>query len=565
MTMQYRQAELGSIDLSTRSVPLVLATDHPVMRDGYLEVLDLGNVDLSRGDLPLIEGHDSSKLNIGVIRQIRVDGNKLRGLAIFGHSARATEVLNDVRDGIVTGVSIGYQTDEGQPFEVAGKVARKYGFMPFEASCVSVPADTNAGFFRSQPNQSLLTTTGNNMTTNTATEVRNHPQEISAIASSFPGGAEMAMRAIAEGKTTEEFQKILIRSISTRPLPISDHVAHLEAPVSKGQPEGMKVLRSAQDFRNHYQSSDAPVALSSFMRGVAKMKTTPDAMRSLSLGTDAAGGYAVPHAVMPQILEALVPASSLLAAGAGIVPLGEAKDFTFAAVDTIPVASWRNEGGAVSESGPTFKNIVVTPRSLSFVVKVSRELMMDGRNIDPALQQAIAQAFAKEIDRVGLRGLGVAPEPRGLLNTVGINTVSNGAAGAVLAGYANLFSAVQSILQADSGMPTAAIMAPRSRVKLGALADTTGQPLQVPTMLKDVKLLSTSQIPVNLTVGASTDCSEIYVGDFTKMIYGMRETLSIQLLDEAYALTGEIGFLCHARVDVAVLYPKAFALVTGVR
>lgn len=568
MRMLFRKAELGKADLEARTVPVVLATDYPVTRNGYTEVLDISRADLSRGDLPLIESHDSSRLNIGVIRNIRIDGNKLRGLAVFGHSARASEVLADVQSGIVTGVSIGYQTDEGQPFESAGQHARKYGFMPFEASLVAVPADPTAGFFRSRPTLSLPKQTQRSIVENTNTpalETRNHAAEISIIASGIPGGADLAMRAIQDGKTVEEFQKIAIRALSNKPIPNSDIGSMFTAPSAPRKDADMKVLRSAQDFRSHYQSKGEPMALSAFMRGVARMKTTEEATRALSLGTDTSGGYAVPHSVMPQILEALVPSSSLLLAGAGIVPLGEAKDFNFAAVDTIPTASWRNEGGAVNESGPTFKNIVVTPRSLSFVVKVSRELMMDGRNIEPALQLAIAQAFAKEIDRVGLRGLGVAPEPRGLLNTASINTVTNGAAGAVLAGYGNLFSAVQSILQADAGMPTAAIMAPRSLVKLGALADTTGQPLQVPTMLQSVKLLSTSQIPVNLTVGASTDCSEIYVGDFTKMIFGMRETLNIQMLDETYALTGEIGFLCHARLDVAVLYPKAFALVTGVR
>ena len=577
MSMLFRKASLGQVDIEARTVPVVLATDYPVTRNGYTEVLDISRADLSRGDLPLIESHDANTLNIGVIRSIRVDGGKLRGLAVFGTSARACEVLADVQAGIVTGVSIGYQlTDEGQPFALNGLEARKFGFMPFEASVVAVPADPTAGFFRSRPTLSLKELQGSSiMENNNKPEIRNHAQEISSIATSMsiPGGAELAMRAIQEGKTTEEFQQIAIRAMSKKPIQNNDSFGHAEFSGVRSSPvlntrkaESMQVLRTAQDFRTHYQTEEAPLALAAFLRGVARMKTTPEATRALSVGTATAGGYALPRVVMPEILAALVPASSLLSAGAGIVPLGEgAKDYSFAAVDALPVASWRFENGAVAESEPTFKEIVVTPRSLSFVVRISRELLADGTNVESALQIAIAQAFAKETDRVGLRGLGVAPEPRGLLNTVGINTVTNGAAGTVLAGYANLFSAVQANLQADAGMPTAAIMAPRSLVKLGALVDTTGQPLMVPTMLKDVQLLSSSQIPVNLTVGASTDCSEIYMGDFTKMIFGMRESLNIQLLDESFALNGQIGFLCHARMDVAVLYPKAFTLVTGVR
>ena len=151
--------------------------------------------------------------------------------------------------------------------------------------------------------------------------------------------------------------------------------------------------------------------------------------------------------------------------------------------------------------------------------------------------------------------------------TAGSIAVANGAAGASLGTtkFANFFTAVQQILEANGPMPTAAIMSPRSRVTLGALVDSTGQPLQRPEMLNPLRMLTTSQLPNNLTVGGSTDCSEIFLGDFTRMVYAMRERMSIQRLDEAFATSGQVGFLCHIRADVGVFYPKAFALVTGVR
>lgn len=163
-TTYTRKATFEKVDLEARSVPVVLATDAPVQRSGYLEVLDLARADLSRGDLPLIESHDQSRLNIGVVRNIRVDGNKLRGVAVFGMSARADEVLADVEAGIVTGVSIGYLLlDDGEPITLAGGArALKFAFQPIEASAVAIPADAGAGFYRSQPLSSdatIMTTT----------------------------------------------------------------------------------------------------------------------------------------------------------------------------------------------------------------------------------------------------------------------------------------------------------------------------------------------------------------------------------------------------------------------
>ena len=570
MNALYRKASLGQADLDARSVPVVIATDAPYQRNGYIEVLDMSRVDLSRGDLPLIESHNANQLNIGIVRNVRVDGNKLRGLAVFGQSARASEILADVSAGIVTGVSVGYMTDEGAPLTINGQAVRKFGFQPFEVSAVAVPADTAAGFFRrhtlSLPQKQTQETPMKTTELPPVAEIRNHAAEISAIAAVMPGGAELAIRSIQAGHTVEQFQVEAIRAMSNKPLATAGCA---EIQTITRESGSMKVLRSADDFRAHYamrpQSSEAP-GLTDFIRGIARMKTTPAAARALSVGVDSTGGYAVPSLVMPEILAALVPVSSLLQAGVGIIPLDEgAKNYSFAAVDALPTPGWRNENDDVVESAPTFKNLIVTPHSLAFMVKISRELLADATNIDSALREVIAQAFAKEIDRVGLRGSGITPVPRGLLNTVGVNAVTSGANGAALASYGNLFSGVQALLGADAPMPNAAIMSPRSLVKLGALADTTGQPLQVPSMLQNLKFLGTSQVPDNLTVGTSSDCSEIYIGDFTKMALAMRENLSIQVLEEAFANKGQIAFMCHVRMDTAVLYPKAFALVTGVR
>jgi HK97 family phage major capsid protein len=334
----------------------------------------------------------------------------------------------------------------------------------------------------------------------------------------------------------------------------------------------VKVLRNSKDIRAHYgaiSNSARPgedMGIDDFLRGVAGMKSNTAVLNALSTGTDTAGGYLLPSRVMPGILEALVPASALLSAGAGIVPLDAgAKSFTTAAIDNIPIAQWRLESGTIVNSEATFRAVVAAPKSLAFMFKVSRELLADAPNMGQALNTAIAQAFAKELDRVGLRGSGASPQPLGILNTAGIQTVGNGANGAALAGYSTLLSAAQSILQADAPAPLAAIMSPRSLIKLAGLVDTTGQPIEKPSMLESWNMIATSQVPNNLTVGTSTDCSEIYVGDFSKVHFMMREQMSIQIAHELFASTGEVGFICHVRADVAVMYPKAIAVVTGVR
>lgn len=160
--------------------------------------------------------------------------------------------------------------------------------------------------------------------------------------------------------------------------------------------DGVRAMRTHAEFQAHYgkgagarEVNDA-VPLSEFMRGVAGMKTSESAIKALSEGTDSAGGYSVPNIVMPRILDAMVPASSLLQAGAGFVPLDKgAKTATTAVTDTLPVAAWRDELGSIAESDPTFRAVVATPRSLACIVRISRELLADGVDIDRAIRAAI--------------------------------------------------------------------------------------------------------------------------------------------------------------------------------
>jgi HK97 family phage major capsid protein len=319
----------------------------------------------------------------------------------------------------------------------------------------------------------------------------------------------------------------------------------------------------------HVESNDT---LADFCRGVAGMKAKGElSLKALAAGTDATGGFLLPTAVFGNVLQAMTAESTVMTAGAKVLLLGSegegAKSYTFAAVSTVPTAGWRAENGAVAESDPAFRAVTVVPQSLAFYFKVSRELLADASNLDTAMRLACAQAFAKELDRTALLGTGTAPQPRGLANLSGVQAVANGATGASLGTtkYANMFTATQAILDANGPMPTAAIMSHRSRITLAQLVDTVGQPLNTPPMLQGIRQISTSQIPNNLTVSTSTDCSQMFIGDFNYLGYAMREGISVRAMEQTFASTGQIGFFCHARVDVFVTHPAVFAQVTGIR
>ena len=153
-------------------------------------------------------------------------------------------------------------------------------------------------------------------------------------------------------------------------------------------------------------------------------------------------------------------------------------------------------------------------------------------------------------------GSGTEPEIRGLRNIPGINKLPMGTNGAPITDWRQFIRARRLITEANAPVPDVAILSPREDETMSLLVDTTGQPLRRPEALSNWKFLTTSQIPTNEDVGTATNAAAIYVGGFQMFTIYMRESVSIQLLKELYAETGEVGFICHTRLDVASAYPR---------
>ena len=313
--------------------------------------------------------------------------------------------------------------------------------------------------------------------------------------------------------------------------------------------------------------SDAEFSVGDYVKGVAGLKSKPEVRAALQEGVSPAGGYLVPDALMPNIIAALAPSSATLQAGARIVPIDQqAGSFRIARVDTLPTAQWRGESGAVPESPPAFGAITFYPKSLAFYFKVSMELLADAPNIDPILTAIIGQAFAVGMDKAALIGTGAGAEPIGVLNASGTNTVSMGTDGAVPSNWDPILDALYEI-ELDNAPPATSIIAhPRSWRTLRKLKSSADdQPLIAPPEVAALGRYSSTQLPIDEVKGGSSDCSTVLVGDFSRLMFGMRSGLQILKADQLHAGTGEVGFYCFARMDTALEYAAAICKITGVR
>lgn len=303
--------------------------------------------------------------------------------------------------------------------------------------------------------------------------------------------------------------------------------------------------------------------LGSIMRAMITGPRNDEEQRALAEGTDSAGGYTVPEELAKQFIDRLRAASVCIRAGARTVPM-TSKTLRIARLATDPTVAWRAENATITESDPTFNAVDFDAKSLMGLTKVSRELLEDSVNVSEMLERAFINSTAVKFDQGLLFGSGASNEPTGLVNAAGLTNVDMATNGAALADYDKIIDTIYQI-QALNAEPNAMIYHPRTGAALAKLKDANSNPLTVPEMVAKLQKLSTTSVPIDEDQGTTLDsCSSILVGDFTKMLIGLRHMLRIEVLKERYADANQYGFVWGMRGDVQFEHIAAFGRLRGI-
>lgn len=331
--------------------------------------------------------------------------------------------------------------------------------------------------------------------------------------------------------------------------------------------------RSAQD-RNAWNTGDRGLDAGRYLRGLftGDWSGADAERRAMAEGTLATGGYAVPSTIAAQIVDLARNKTRVLQAGATLVPMASrVVNVPVWAGDVTP--AWRAENAPVVEDDAALGSVRLSARSLAAITKASLELMQDSTaQLEQALLESTAARFAVSVDYAALYGdgtpspangdpLALADSPVGVKNTTGVTKTALATNGAALT-YDHLIDGIGRRADANEDV-TAAIMSPRSLRTLAKAKDTAGNYLRVPEVLADVPRLDSNQVPNNLTQGTGTNTSDVFLGDWSRLLIGVRTDLQIIPLKERYADNGQLGFLFWWRGDVAVSRPSAFEVLTG--
>jgi HK97 family phage major capsid protein len=378
----------------------------------------------------------------------------------------------------------------------------------------------------------------------------------------------------------EELAEHTARSVEARELDdrierlLGDQVAELRAAstrtASRDVPREPVLTReqSVYDWLQHrgaFDASETPLSFDRYLRGMATAQWDgAEHERALAEATVGAGGALVPAPLSARVIDLARNRTVVFRAGAQTVPM-TSQTLALARLTSEGTPAWKSENATITAADMVFDRVTFTARTLVRTILLSVELFEDA---DPSSEDVIAQSFAGqmavELDRVALLGTGTPPEPRGVLNQSGITSTAHGAAGSVISNYDWWLDAIGAV-RAAGFEPTSHIQAPRSSTSLSKLKEATTNAYMTPPAGL-LPMLTTKSVPINLTVGASTDTSLVFTADWSQLLVGIRTDFRLRFLGERYLADNlQYAFLAYLRADVQLAQPTAFAVDTGVR
>ena len=608
ITLDYRAMHLDdkAIDEKSRTVRVGVSSEEPVKREFGMEVMDHSKENmnlefLNSGRAPLLLDHDMEK-QIGVVESVELDENarRLRASVRFGKGEQASEVFDDVVDGIRQNISVGYRVDKKVEREDDPEDHYRVATTPMEISIVSIPADQSSlvgvGRSSSETLKSTILIKEKDMSENidldavraeAAKSASKNAKDIMTLARKH-NKADLGEDAIGRGVSIEQFRGELLDVIGNdKPLETPADV--IDAPVKEKREYSLgRMIRSQITGKRNEASFEHELS-----DEIAK-RTGKDpqgfyvpgfawGQRSGVMTTAATGaisGEAVTDNFVPTIqrpdmfIEALRARQVLSGLGATYIP-GLTNRVRMPKISTGATAAFVEEAGDVADQSQADDSVTLQPRTLGAYADISRLLMLESvPAIEQVVQDDLLRSVADAIELAAINGSGSSGNPTGILNTSGVNDLDISAGTDVAAlTWADITDLVK-LVEEDNGVVNANALGflTNSKVK-SKMANTVKVASTDSVMLLNdpwnslygYPIAFSSNVPSNLNPGdGGTDASAMIFGDFSQLMIGLFGAPSIQVNPYTGQLAGTVRISIHQEVDVAVRNAVSFAITNEV-
>ena len=571
-----------------RNLEFSFSSEAPVARwfgDEVLSHAD-GAVDLGRMNdgAPLLWNHDPDR-QIGVVERAWIDGEKQRGMVRvrFSRSAFAEEKLQDVRDGILRNVSVGYRINDADPMrDGAGLVATSW--VPFEVSMAPIPADASVGVGRSLQPEAAAQAATQPLTPNPKVEDHIDIEAVRAQAAADERARvasitslcrehkadDLAQGLIERGASEGDAMKEVLASIAKRAKQPATPAAAAAQPVSGGsadiglsdkEAKSYSFLRAirAQAFPNDRAAYEAAgferevsAAVEQRMGVSARgyLVSNEVLQRDLTVGTGSAAGDLVFTDARPgSFIELLRNRLALSTLGVTMLT-GLNGPVAIPRQTAGGTAYWVAEKGTLTESNPTVDQVNMTPKTLGAYTEFSRRLLLQSSiDVETMVRNELATVIALEIDRAALYGTGSNSQPQGLKFVTGINTENFGAASPT---YVELV-AMETSINADNA-DIGAMSYLTNSTRYGAFKTTAKIGTEAQFVLEPGGTVNGYPVVRSNQV----ETGDVFFGVWNQMLMGMWGALDLQVNPYALDTSGGVRVVALQDVDVAVRHPESF-------
>lgn len=565
---------IREIDNDARTVTVAFSSEEPVDRWFGREILDHSpeSVDLTRLTTggPVLVGHDMDD-QVGVIESAHIDADR-RGRAVlrFGRSQRATDIFNDVVDGIRQKISVGYMVHEYVENVDEGEF-RATKWEPLEVSFVSVPADNTVGVGRSIENDKPKPKEEIKMTekvekpavdmdairAQAAQEARGVEQkrtaDINAIGKRY-GLEKDAAEFLQSDKSVEEFREIALEKVASR----QPEAPKTELDLSKKEVESYSLMRAVNAMVTGNWSKagferDASIAIAEKLGRDSKGFFVPFEIQGRAQNTQVstAGGALVGTDHMGSSFVDLLRARSVVMGLGANMLTGLVGNIDIPKQTGGSTVYWVAEGDDVTDSEATFGTVALAPRTMGAAVPITRRMMKQSDpSVDALLMNGMSIEMALALDDAILEGDGVN-KPLGIANVTGVNTQSVSSAGAPtwteIVGFESAVAADNALADSMAYVTTPTVA---GTMKVTAKDSGSGLFLNEGGMVNGYNVATTSQLTA----------SEIIFGNFGDIVIGNWGVLEIIEDKATNAASGGTVIRAFQDVDAAVRHAESFCV-----
>jgi HK97 family phage major capsid protein/HK97 family phage prohead protease len=571
--------EAKIIDEQKRTAYIAVSSELPVERSFGKEILvhDNNSINmefLRSGRAPLLLDHDPEK-QIGVIESVELSGDrKLRSKVRFGRSALAQEVFQDVVDGIRSNISVGYRINKMERSNTNKDEYLVRSWSPMEVSVVSIPADPSVGVGRStaapepQPiivepsirkEDKMSEVDLDAVRADAAKEAARNASEIVALGARH-NASDLAQKALSEGKSIDQFRGELLEVIGNKPL------ENKEIGLNKQERQGYSIVRAIRALANPTDRGAQDAARFELEASAAAARAYGTTAQGIMVPADVLGTWkrdlntsddneiVATNLMAGDFIDVLRNASSVMQAGARMMP-GLVGNVDIPKKTAASSAGWiSTEGGAASESEPTFGTVSLTPKTVGAFTDMTRKLILQSTpSVEALVRDDLTQALALAIDAGALKGSGSSGQPTGIYSTSGIN--SDVFAGATPT-WAEIVGLETLVAEDNALLGNLSYIAPAS---LYGTLKTTAKATNQAIFAVDPDGTMNGYRTI---VSNQATAGYLLFGNFSDCLIGMWSGLDLTVDPYTSSTTGTVRVVALQSVDVAVRHAVSFALGT---